>query len=815
MDLTKSAPRSPYDKLGGVVFLPRAIDKGRAELAGTLGDYISRGGRSGRLFDFLGVPEHGFIEALETRATDAEVWEWVSEHMTARAPEEIEEFNDWMSSASPDTGDHTWEWFQAQLEESGNGHRSDIKRHFDRLDLDEGRDVPVGGRPSPDKYTMRISRLTIDKLGIQMYDRVSAVLAELIANAYDADAEHVTIKLPFGKYLAKRRQGQVEDQGFEIVIEDDGTGMTAQEVNDYYLKVGYNRRVERGERTPRHQRRVMGRKGIGKLAPFGICHEVEVVTAGGESTNRGFSVSNLILDLDRILAEDTDEDGDVIPYHPRPGEQDGNYADSAGTNLILRRFDRRRVPTREELDRQLAARFGLSQPNWKVRLEDSTGEDDPIDLGTLNVDVMSGTRIEVDDRPVKVDDVFLPVSGWVAYAKNPYKDEVMAGVRLYARGKIVAQTRDFDIKTGFTGEFKMRSYLTGAINAEWLDKDKDYVRTDRQDIIWNSDLGTPLREWGRKLLKELAAKAEAGVGKRNWDLFLEESQLNERLRIAHPTDKAIRDSVLRAAKSLVARADRDAIKNPSYRDRMVRLAYAIGPHTNLLNTLDAVALQADGATDVILDLFERARLVEMYSLGQVAQERVEAIEQLRKLISNSSTVERQLQRLIETAPWILHPDWTPLSFNQSLASTRKNFHSWYLANHGKEIVTSTIGSPCKQPDFVMLNHEGRLEVLEIKRPQYALTDDEFDRAFGYLTALRVFINETDAVRASFPMAQLTIVCDELNVDALRANNIRTDQEISHRTWHGLLESTTQRHENFLKVVGEMQGELPELSAETE
>ncbi len=146
MDLTKSVPRSPYDKLGGVVFLPRAIDKGRAELAGTLGDYISRGGRSGRVFDFLGVPEDGFIEALKTRATDDQVWGWVSKHMTTRSAEEIEQFNDWMSSASPDNGDLTWEWFQAQLEESGNGHRSDIKRHFDRLDLDEARDVPIGGR---------------------------------------------------------------------------------------------------------------------------------------------------------------------------------------------------------------------------------------------------------------------------------------------------------------------------------------------------------------------------------------------------------------------------------------------------------------------------------------------------------------------------------------------------------------------------------------------------------------------------------------------------------------------------------------------
>ena len=442
---------------------------------------------------------------------------------------------------------------------------------------------------------MRISRLTIDKLGIQMYDRVSAVLAELIANAYDADSEHVKITLPFGQYLARKVEGQIEDQGFEIFIEDDGCGMTAQEVNEFYLNVGYNRRVTRSERTAKHNRRVMGRKGIGKLAPFGICHEVEVITTGGAWTNLGYAVSNLILDLDDILDEKTDHLGNILPYHPTPGPRDGTYSNTAGTTLVLRRFDRRRVPTREELDRQLAARFGLSQSNWGVRLEDSTGDDDPIDLGTLNVDVLPGTRIEVNDRPVKVDGQFLPVSGWVAYARDPYKDEVMAGVRLYARGKIVAQTRDFDIKTGFTGEFKMRSYLTGSIQAEWLDEDEDFIRTDRQDIIWNSDLGTPLREWGRELLKELAARSEASTGQRAWDLFLEESHLDERLRAAHPNDRDIRESVRRAARSLVTRADRDAIKNPGYRDRMVRLAYAIGPHTTLLTTLDEVASLADGA----------------------------------------------------------------------------------------------------------------------------------------------------------------------------------------------------------------------------
>ena len=648
-----------------------------------------------------------------------------------------------------------------------------------------------------------------------MYDRVSAVLAELIANAYDADAENVKITLPFGTYLARRREGQVEDRGYEIVIEDDGGGMTADEVNDYYLKVGYNRRVGRSERTFKHQRRVMGRKGIGKLAPFGICHEVEVITTGGDRTDKGFSVSNLILNFDDILAEQTDESGNVIPYNPDPGTQDGQYAESTGTKLILRRFDRRRVPTGEELDRQLAARFGLGTENWNVQLKNSNEQNESIELGTLQVDIMDGTLIEVDERPVIVEGQEYPVSGWVAYAKDPYKDEVMAGVRIYSRGKLVAQTRDFDIRTGFTGEFKMRSYLTGAIYAEWIDDVDDLVRTDRQDIIWNSDLGTSLREWGQALLRELAAKADASAGQRVWDVFLEESQLEERLRIALPNDRAVRNSVLGAARTLVRRADRDSVKNPDYINRVVRLAYAIGPHTALLNTLDEITSSMNGPIDVVLDLFEQARLVEMYSLGQVAQERVEAVGQLQKLVSHASTDEQQLQKLVERAPWVVYPDWTPLSHNQSLSTVRRTFEAWYHATYGQQIITSAIDNPSRRPDFVMLNHEGRLEIIEIKRPQHALTDVEYERAFGYWRNLRQFVDENAAVGESFHEVRLTIVCDGLALSPVQADALSNNERVTRKTWFDLLQSTLRTHEDFLEEVKRLQGELPEVSLKEE
>lgn len=58
-----------------------------------------------------------------------------------------------------------------------------------------------------EKYKMTISRLTIDKLGVKLYDRVSAVIAEIIANSYDADATEVTLRTPMGELLATKSKG--------------------------------------------------------------------------------------------------------------------------------------------------------------------------------------------------------------------------------------------------------------------------------------------------------------------------------------------------------------------------------------------------------------------------------------------------------------------------------------------------------------------------------------------------------------------------------------------------------------------------------
>ena len=142
-----------------------------------------------------------------------------------------------------------------------------------------------------EEYTLRISRRMIDQLGVKLYDKVAAVVSELVANSHDADATEVTVRLPLGRQLA----GTVSaNKDWVITVEDNGTGMTGTDVRGHYLRVGSDRRAKSrfGPASPRFGRMVMGRKGIGKLAPFGICKRIDVQTAASSNGQPPYTISH-------------------------------------------------------------------------------------------------------------------------------------------------------------------------------------------------------------------------------------------------------------------------------------------------------------------------------------------------------------------------------------------------------------------------------------------------------------------------------------------------------------------------------------------
>ncbi|HBL6849095.1 TPA: ATP-binding protein, partial [Escherichia coli] len=193
------------------------------------------------------------------------------------------------------------------------------------------------------QYEMQISRMTVDKLGVKLYDRAYAVIAELVSNSYDADATNVTIKAPMGQYLAVRQDGVVRSKNVTIEVEDNGVGMAPDELQNFYLVVGKERRKDpkRGETSKVFHRKVMGRKGVGKLAPFGVCKRVEIISAGGEKISRdgkeGYEVAHIQLDKEKIM------DDTAVSYKPETGDLDGTLSDRTYTKIILSDFEYRKI----------------------------------------------------------------------------------------------------------------------------------------------------------------------------------------------------------------------------------------------------------------------------------------------------------------------------------------------------------------------------------------------------------------------------------------------------------------------------------------
>jgi hypothetical protein len=92
-DLTKDFPRSPRDTLAGYVIAARAVDKCRAVLAGTGGEYHSGCPVDAMFLDFAGIPYEKFKEFVGTGATDLEIAAWIEKTAKQRPRIEIIRWN--------------------------------------------------------------------------------------------------------------------------------------------------------------------------------------------------------------------------------------------------------------------------------------------------------------------------------------------------------------------------------------------------------------------------------------------------------------------------------------------------------------------------------------------------------------------------------------------------------------------------------------------------------------------------------------------------------------------------------------------------
>ena len=649
------------------------------------------------------------------------------------------------------------------------------------------------------KYRLTISRNTIDKLGVKLYDKAADVISEMVSNSYDADATEVKITVPLGEFLATRQGGAVKSKDFEIVVEDNGHGFSELQANDYYLKIGTDRKkdLSRGQdpsRSPELQRKVMGRKGIGKLAAFGICKTMEVRSASGSEGKGPYPVSHFILSYD-----DMNKDTDDV-YNPQPGNDDGTTDPERGTRITLSNFLYKKIPERNTFMRQLTRKFGIESVDFKVLVTDSVAKDTQ-PLSELDIELMNGTKISVDDRPVPLGDTKLPVRGWIAYAKHSYRNEEVAGVRIYANSKLATTSSVFGRKAGFTGEFTVRTYMVGVIHADWLDEEEDLVASDRQDILWSSERGQALQDWGQVLIKELGRQAFEPMRKKSFEMFKEKSSLEQRAKERFG-DTPVFDAAMDIGKRLAGGSSEGNLEDKDYVTALLELILSVAPHKVIVDKLKQIADDGSkNALGVISGLFGDAKMAEAASLGQVAEVRIRAIDTLEKSIRASPPVdEAEMQRTLENAPWLIDPQWTMLQANRTLGSFRKAFESEYERRTTKSIRTTALDGDNTRPDFIMLPIGSTIEIVEIKKSQHGFDSKEYKRLFMYITDMEKFLEENQEFAETYSRVHATLVCDKISLedhDKYGYDNLINNGKLQRKTWEELLLGATHAHDDFL------------------
>jgi len=186
--------------------------------------------------------------------------------------------------------------------------------------------------------TFKTRARLINQLGEQLIKNEAIALLELIKNSYDADASTCLVTMSNPQCLERG----------EIVVEDDGVGMSYETLSSVWLEIGTSYKVDlEGEdgdpyRSPIHKRLPLGEKGIGRLGAHRLGRKIEVV-----SREEGKLESVLEVDWDNIETSQYIEDLPVKVFQREPEV----FLSGKGTKITIKRF---RVPWTRKTARECA-----------------------------------------------------------------------------------------------------------------------------------------------------------------------------------------------------------------------------------------------------------------------------------------------------------------------------------------------------------------------------------------------------------------------------------------------------------------------------
>lgn len=354
------------------------------------------------------------------------------------------------------------------------------------------------------EYRFNISLSVLNHLGRNLYRNFITIIGEAISNSWDADAEHVWI--------------EIRPEKSEIVVRDDGAGMTRDDFQNKFLRVGYSKR-KTGRSRSKRGRPFIGRKGIGKLALLSCSKEVIIITKTGSTDWTGGIINNS--DLDSAIDDDVDQNEYCLKKLSREAIEDYCSDMEHGTVLVFNKTNADVPISNINSIRKLIAlyfRFSLIDEAFSICVNDSVvGVDDLSDLinktqflwvinggvngdelaQVLNNSVMEVVNLKTDNKLIK---------GFIASTEKPrdlaiFGSGERVGIDLFVNGRM----RERDISRHTPKSRIPENYLYGQIHYDELDSGSDVDRftSSREGVVANDNLFRLFMKDFDKVLKRI------------------------------------------------------------------------------------------------------------------------------------------------------------------------------------------------------------------------------------------------------------------------------------------------------------------------
>jgi len=616
-------------------------------------------------------------------------------------------------------------------------------------------------------YVMKFDKNTINHLGIQLYSTFSSVLGELLSNSYDAEAKNVNIRI----YLRERK----------IIFEDDGHGMTNDALNTEFLIIGRNRRnTENRGLSKNGKRKVTGKKGLGKLAVFGVTPKIHVITVC-EAKKNGF-----ILDYNELMQTPKNED-----YMPKSLFENEDTREKNGTTIILEEIIQDKEININNLKIELAKRFSFYDKNFIVKIYNvDAGETDeekqiPIDKkmywDTLNKQY---EWIFPDNFKEEIkDNTFLKllsdkgVDGYIMTNKTPLRKEDQ-GFIVLVRGKFATGGTYFNERAND----RFHQYVTGYFNVDVIDEDieKDFIQTARQSIIWDANTET-------KALKEALNKL-TNIISNQWRTMRYRDKKVEFDNLIQTDFPGLFDDMnpkdedsLRKIKDVLAKNTDNEIESKPVLEILetIKAQFKFETFKEYVTRLNDEEITIDNMTKIANDW----EAIETKELAQVATGRIQAIQKLKQFIDVNASETKAIQPFLEKFPWLLDPRIT--SFDREIT---------FKTILKQQFPDNTLEEKNRRIDF-LINIQGKtLVIVELKRPNIKITFNEIKQAVRY----KAFIK--NAYGDKFENVETFLISENMDMDdevKTLADSLKKDHTLIIKTYSSLIATAMSYHSHFI------------------